>query len=79
MYNINTAINIFNLFSKLPVFILTVHAHQHLGIILPNNPYLVFKVRPFHVLAIKIWNGIPITGSLKNVSKNSFKKSLEQN
>ena len=56
MYNINTnsvATNIFNLFSKLPVFILTLHAHQHLEIILPRNPYLVFKVRPFHMLALK--------------------------
>lgn len=30
-----------------------VHDHQHLKIILPNNPHLTFKIRPFRVLAIK--------------------------
>ena len=38
---------------KIPVFILTAHAYQHVSIFSPNNPHLAFKVRPFHVLALK--------------------------
>ena len=31
----------------------TAHAHQHLKIILPQNPYSRFKIRPFGLLALK--------------------------
>ena len=43
---------ILNLFSKITAIILTAHAYQQLKIILPNNPFLTFKVKPIQVLVL---------------------------
>ena len=63
---------------KLPAFVLTALAHQHLKIILPNNLYLTFKVRPFRVLALKSRIGYQLVS--KTYPKTLLKlKSLAQN
>ena len=62
---------------KLTKFILTAHAHQHLNIILLNNPYLKFKVRPFCMLPLKSSMGYQ---QLSNTyPKTLLKRSLRQN
>ena len=77
MYDINTnfaPIKISNLFSK----ITSVHSYstrsstsEHL---FTNQSALNVQSKTFSRVGVKIWNGIP--SSLKNVSRNCFKKTI---
>ena len=77
MYHINTSsapINISNLFSK----VTSVHSYstrsstsEHFY---TKKSSLNVQSKTFTRVGVKIWNGIPT--SLKNASKNSFKKSI---
>ena len=55
-------------------FTLTAHAYQRLSIFIPKNSALDVQSKAFSRVGLKIWNWIPT--SLKNSSKNSFKKSI---
>ena len=61
---------------ELSAFILTAHAREHVEIILPNNPYLTFKVRAFRVSELKSAMGYRLVS--KSYPKTINKKSLEQ-
>ena len=77
MYKINTSaalINISNLFSK----ITSIHSYgthsstsEHFY---TKRSALNVQSMAFSCVGVKIWNGIPT--SLKNLSKNSFKRSI---
>ena len=83
MYDINTSsapINISNLFSK----VTSVHSYstrsstsEHFY---TKKSSLNVQSKAFSCVGVKIWNGIPTSPnsptSLKNASKNSFKKSI---
>ena len=77
MYDINTnsaPINILNLFSK----ITSVHSYSTRSSTskhyFTKQSVLNIQSKAFSRVGVKIWNGIPT--SLKNLSKNSFKKII---
>ena len=77
MYEINTysaPINILNLFPK----ITSIHSYSTRSSTSEHNfakqSVLNVQTKAFWRVGVKIWNGIPT--SLKNLSKNSFKKII---
>ena len=78
MYFTGFLTGIFGIYSlKLSAFIFTAHVRQHVEIVLPNNPYLTFKVRAFRALELKSGMGYRLVS--KPYPKTINKKSLEQN
>lgn len=80
MNDINTTSapsNISNLFLKFPAFTLTAHIHQLLSIFILKNLRLMFKVRLFHILALKSGMGYQLV--LKTYPRTLLKNPLEQN